>query len=791
MRIFKISFIALSVLLIMAAVWFNFHAESKVPQHEGSKQFNALGSDVYVTFDGFGIPHIKAQNKKDAYQTLGYLMASERLFQMDIIRRVGKGELSEVLGDKTIGADLFFRSLDLGNHAQASADSLLVRNDTETIEECLAFLEGINTFIDEGNLPLEYAIGIDARYFELQDLYAIAGYMAYSFSIAAKTDLLATEMSLQHGDAWTEKMGLSSNSLPPFNPVCFPDSTVFPVIENFLGNIGIPEFIGSNAWAVNGSKTRSGKAMMCNDTHIGYSVPQVWFEASIDCPDFTFYGNFIPGIPYALVGHDFHKSWGLTMFGNDDVDLYAERRNEDGTFLLDEGSYSAEVHEEIIKVNGKADTTVQVIKTKNGHIVNGAITEMSDFPLVALRWEYTQGENMLLDAFRSMNMAKDISSFESALELIHAPGLNIIYADSANHIARWAAARLPKHPKGVNSKKMISGHRSANILTEHYPFSVNPKCIDPSNGFVSSANEQSESLNALFIPGYYVPPARSERIRSILTDAEMIDVEFMQAMLLDVTNPDDARIALKMQEVLNLESNWNSLSPFEKECASLLAWDGSYELDAPTPVLFQPLQIRLLKAALMDEMTGEQFNRFAETHWLRRLLHLALRDPNHLVWDVVTTEPTEDMSHHLLPVFQKLCSELSSTYGSSPTDWKWGEAHTWQPQHMLKDIPFLGDWLSAESVPMRGSNETLSQSGFTPSTDIQSKGRFGAQMRIIVDFSDINGSMSITPTGQSGVWRSDHYMDQAVLYINGDFRPQYIHTADSLNFSEIKFNSVE
>jgi len=196
MRIFKRSFIALSILLVMAAVWFNFHAESKVPQHEGSKQFNALGSDVYVTFDDFGIPHIKAQNKKDAYRTLGYLMASERLFQMDIIRRVGKGELSEVLGAKTVGADLFFRSLDLGNHAQASADSLLVRNDTETIEECLAFLEGINTFIDEGNLPLEFAIGIDARYFELQDLYAIAGYMAYSFSIAAKNRFIGYRAEL-------------------------------------------------------------------------------------------------------------------------------------------------------------------------------------------------------------------------------------------------------------------------------------------------------------------------------------------------------------------------------------------------------------------------------------------------------------------------------------------------------------------------------------------------------------------------------------------------------------------
>ncbi|MDG1261701.1 MAG: penicillin acylase family protein [Flavobacteriales bacterium] len=791
MRFFKRTFLVLTILVILFAVWFNFYAESKVPEYEGTKNMPALSADVSVGFDAVGIPHIVAENKLDAYYSLGYLMASERLFQMEVLRRVGKGELSEILGDKTIGADVFFRSLDLGNHAMSSAQHLIESGNEAAVAECESFLAGINAFIDEGNPPLEFAIGIDMSYFELEDIYAIAGYMAYSFSIAAQTDLLATEMSLQHGENWPNEMGLDSRLMPPFNQSCSQDSLTAFLWPSILEDLGLAEFKGSNAWAVNGFKTKSGKAMMCNDTHIGYNVPQVWYEAAINTEGFNFYGNFIPGIPYALVGHDEVKSWGLTMFENDDIDLYTERLNENGLIQMDSTYYEPEIHDETIAISGQADTTIQVIRTHNGHLINGAIAEMSDYPVVSLRWEYTQGENNLLNAFRSMNNAENLAEFETALEDIHAPGLNVVYADSADNIGWWACARMPKHPAGVDSKKAIPGYRGANQLTEHYSFDRNPHCVNPPSGIVSTANEQPETTDSLYIPGYYVPPVRAARIRQSLLDANNIDVEFMKNLLLDVVNTDDAKVATYLNGILSSEAMWSQLSEFEQQCAGLLSWNGSYDKDAPAPVLYQPLQVRLLHAGLKDEMTDEQFERFRNTHWMRRLLHLSLNDKNHLVWDIQTTDKTETLDDHLLTVYQSLCADLKTAYGDQPLNWKWGEAHTWHPQHMLKDIPMLGNWISAEPVPMSGSNETISQSGFTPSEDVHSVGRFGAQMRIIIDFKDINESISVAPTGQSGVWRSPYYLDQFELYANGEFRPQHLFMPDSLTFQELQFNTAD
>lgn len=773
MRWIKYTLLILLVFTTVVGIYFWNFARTRVPLYEGQVGLAILDDSVQVQFDAHGIPHISAQSAADAYRALGYIQASERLFQMELVRRVGRGELAEVIGRDALESDVFFRTAGVLRHARQSAKDFIEGGDPEALAECQAFLEGVNAFIAEGKMPLEFKLAdIPMTQFTFEDVYAIAGYMAWSFALAAQTDFLATELSRQHPDGWLNDMGLNATDIGPYHPVCneylYETDFDFP---DFLGKSGVPTFSGSNAWAVCSRMSTSGKPILCNDTHIGYGVPQVWYEAAITYPGFSLYGNFLPGIPYALVGHTPHHAWGLTMFENDDIDFYREQVNADGSFAMDQDAYQPERFEERIAVKGEADTTLVVVVGRHGPIMNGALKTPDEIPNVAMRWEYTRGRNHLLEAFRGMNRAQSIDRFMKSAERIHAPGLNIVYADTAENIAWWACARLPIRPEGVNSKLIIDGSSTATEYLGYYPFSGNPQCINPAEGYVYSANEQPDAVDSVFTPGYYVPPSRSKRIANALGERVDWDIEKMQALLLDVVNEEEGEIARSLHALLKENT---TLSELEQEAAAVLDWDGSYDLQAAAPVLYQPLQVALLRSALQDKMSPGQFDRFRTTHWMRRFMLIALRDAQHPVWDISTTDRREYIDHHLNNVFSAVVERVADAYGKNPSKWSWGEAHTWQPKHPFHQIPIIGWWLNGDAYAMAGSNETISQSGFTPSDEPSYIGRFGAQMRIVVDLASPQTAVSVSPVGQSGHKMSAFYNDQAALYAAGQFRAQAI-----------------
>ncbi len=757
------------VFFALAGGW--YIARSTVPEYEGELPLPFLTDSVDVHFDAFGIPHINATNRNDAYRALGYLMARERLFQMEMIRRVGQGRLAEVIGEPALDSDVFYRHLRVGEHAKRCANDFLSDGPPEAVEECMAFLEGINAFITTGPKPLEFRlVGIPMETYEPHDIFTLAGYMAWSFSLAVQTDLLAQEMAQQHGVEWLSTTGLDAEDLLPHHPVCNTDpSPIISSFPDFFGKAGIPEFKGSNAWAVAPSKSASGKAILCNDTHIGYGVPQVWYEAVIQTPDFHLYGNFLPGIPYALVGHTAAHAWGLTMFENDDIDFYLEQTDANGNFTFDLGNYPPSILQESIKIKGRPDTLITLTRSRHGMIINDAVSTLSSEQPIAMHWEYLNGRNRLLEAFRSMNTASSIEAFQRGPERIHAPGLNVVYADEQGNIAWWASARLAVRPEGVSAKLPADGTIAASEYLGYYDFSHNPQCINPPQGFVFSANEQPDAVDSVYVPGYYVPPTRSKRIERLLAERNDWDTEAMQNLLLDVINDDDAAISRELARVL--KGMFND-EPGLQACAALFPWDGSYAVDQAAPVLFQPLQVAMMRSALQEYLTDEQFVRLAPTHWFRRWMVTAMLDGNHPTWDLPSTEAVERMHDHLAFVFPLVCEQVAAEHGNAPDEWRWGKAHRFMPQHPLAVLPVIGNWLSIDPIDVPGSNETINQSGFTPTLLTSVKAKYGPQMRIVVDFAEVDESVSVGPVGQSGHKLSPHYDDQVVLYTQGKFREQ-------------------
>ena len=757
------------ILFALAGGW--YIARSVVPKYQGEASLPFLTDSVDVHFDDYGIPHINATNRLDAYRTLGYLMARERLFQMEMIRRVGQGRLAEVVGEAALESDIFYRHLHVGEHAKRSANDFLNEGPPEAVAECEAFLEGINAFIETGPKPIEFRlIGIPMETYEPHDIYTLAGYMAWSFSLAVQTDLLAHELAMKHGQEWLVNKGLDADELLPHHPVC--NTSPSPIISSFpdfFGKAGIPEFNGSNAWAVAPQKSANGKAILCNDTHIGYGVPQVWYEAAIQTPDMHLYGNFLPGIPYALAGHSNTHAWGLTMFENDDIDFYIEQRDEAGNFVYDLGNYPPSIQNQSIKIKGRPDTLIAVISSKHGCVINSAVSTLKSDQPISMHWEYLRGRNRLLEAFRAMNTAQNMAQFERGPERIHAPGLNVVYADNDGNIAWWASARLAARPEGVSAKLPVDGTVSANEYLGYLDFSHNPQCVNPPSGFVYSANEQPAAVDSVYVPGYYVPPTRSKRIERLLNERNDWDMAGMQNLLLDVVNDDDAAASATFAKLMTgMFDDQPGLAAF----ANLFPWNGSYAVDQAAPVLYQPLQVALMRSALQDDLSDEQFVRITSTHWFRRWMVMALSDPNHATWDLSSTDSQETLSDHLRMMFPLVCEQVAAEHGNDPSTWRWGLAHRFMPQHPLSMIPFIGDWLSIDPIEVPGSNETINQSGFTPTLLTSVKAKYGPQMRIVVDFADVNGSVSVGPVGQSGHKLSPHYNDQVALYTEGRFRRQ-------------------
>jgi penicillin amidase len=784
--------ILLCIVLVFAALGLFLWLRSSMPTYEGSLSLEGLKRPVSVAFDDFGVPHIEAENNHDLFMAFGYVHAQERLFQMEMMRRAGSGTLAEIIGQPMIKVDRIFLTLGMKEYAEVSAARFEQHRGTAMYEAVQAYLAGVNAFIADGPTPPEFSIiGITKRPFAPIDLYYITGAMAFNFGMAQKTepvmDYIAKHFSAQY---------LSDMGLYHFNESAIPttphDSAYFKSILGLAKAFQATEEIipfatlnGSNAWAVSGSKTASGKVIVSNDTHIGYMIPQTWYEAHLKSPEFEMYGHYLAGVPFAMIGRDRHKAWGVTMLLNDDMDFYAEQPSAgDNTLFLYEGNYEPCAQKQyIIRVKGEADTTVNVRVTRHGPIINDVFKLMPDQP-VAVKWTYTQLENQNLEALWTLNSAKEIEQFEKGVSMIHAPGLSINYGDAEGHIAWWAAARLTERPATLNSWTILDGTHSYSDWKGFYPFAMNPRCIDPESGFIYSANDWPDDLlkhstdtsaEPLFYPGYYKPQYRADRIRSLLAPENEWTLEKMKGLINDCRSEVDEALLHKWVEILaqsELKSDERFIALNQH-----LNWNGEYNPDLVGPTLFNRMLYHTMRLAMEDEIGKDLFKLFLTTHQFQRSIKPLNDQPQSAWWDDARTPRKETNSEIIQAAFKAAHAELSETFGKNPAHWTWGKSATVELKHPLGEVAILRPFFSIPKREVWGGNETIHQSGFYLDSTSYAKVFFGSQMRTMIDFADVENGLNITPSGQSGHLMSEHYDDQAPLYARREFRPQTLNSA--------------
>ena len=775
--------LSLVVVITIALVVYGFYLK---PKYEGEVQLKNIQEETTVYFDEFGVPHIYANNSKDAMEALGYVHAQDRLWQMELMRRIAPGRLSEIFGSVALKNDKFFAGLGI-EEASAKAIAALDKN-SPSYQLTMAYLDGINQYINEGKTPIEFSlVGVKKENFTIKDVYNIFGYMSFSFAMAQKSDPLLTDIRNKYGMNYLKDFGIDGS----FNTTRIKNAKEQPQeyvaiansVASLLDQSPIPPFVGSNSWVIAPQKTKNGKVIFANDPHIGFSQPGTWYEAHIVTPDFELYGCYLAGTPFPLLGHNREYAYGLTMFENDDIDLYQEENNpyDANKYRTPSGFSNYETRKKIIKVKDSTNVVLNLKVSRHGPVMNDMIDGLNKDKPVAMSWIYTQQPIQILDAVYMLSHAKSKDDFHKGVALIAAPGLNVMYGDAKGNVAWWATGKLYKHNEGVNTNFILDGASGKDDITEYLDFSKNPSAENPAWNYIYSANNQPEPIDGFLYPGYYLPEDRAKRITQLLDPKSNWDKESVSKMTFDNTS------IVTPEVVKNLISNvdYNVLSKNEKEAITVLkSWKGSNNLNDVAPTIYNKWIYFYLKNTFEDELGVANFKQFLGTHIMKQIVAKQMANENSLWWDnILSKSVKETRSQIVSKSFKEAMMSLEKQLGNSVSSWTWNRVHVLEYQHPLGKVAALRRIFNVGPFEVAGANEVINNQYFDYSDDAKYVVKGGPSTRRIIDFSDIENSWSILPTGQSGNPLSSHYNDQSALYNAGKFRKMKLNKAEIVKTS--------
>ena len=780
MKIIKktLIFLVVLILFIASAGW--LYSKTLHPVYNGEIKIKNTTEDVTIYFDEIGVPHINAKNQRDAYIALGYVHAQDRLWQMELTRRIAAGRLSEIFGKKLLKVDRFFSGLGIEEAADKTIENLDKTAQPYLLTE--AYLEGVNQFIKNGNAPLEFILlGLDIEEYDIKDVYNVFGYMSFSFAVAHKTDPLLTEIKEKLGTSYLNELLSASGENLTINKTSIPkeiNATLSRTVSDIMNNLPVSPFIGSNSWVIAPEKTKNGKVIFANDPHIAFSQPSVWYQNHIKTPDFEIYGFNIALMPFPLLGHNKEYAYGLTMLANDDLNFYVEKNNPENEleYKTPNGFEEYKVLEKTIRIKDEPDTTFFVKVSKHGPIMNGLIEHVIDERPIAMSWIYTQLPNEMLSVAHGISHANSLSKFKKSVAKIHAPGLNVMYGDAKDNIAWFSSATLYQLRDSVSSKTYLDGASGADEILEYLPFEENPQAINPNWKYVYSANSQPDSVRGKLYPGYYQPQDRAKRIVALLEEKNDFTKEDVTAMTYDVKSSTVSGISKTLLK--NIDQN--SLTTAEKRVFSILEnWDGNYLKSSVGPTIYNRFLYIFLKATYADEL-GIGFELFVNSQLQDQVVPAQIRRVNSVWWDNIRTKDIlESRTDIIRASFKETTTFLQNQLGENIEKWTWDRVISVEYEHAMgKAGRVLRALFNVGPFETIGGNEVINNQIFKLDSTGYYKVTAGPSTRRVIDFSDIENSAAIIPTGQSGNVFSPFYKDQTQHFLNGNFVKMKLNQAE-------------
>lgn len=761
-----------------------------------------LQKEVTVTRDGRSIPYIEAANEADLYFMQGYTVASDRLWQMDLLRRVARGETAEIFGRATIEEDKRWRRYGFAAIAEATLPNLPA--DARAALENYA--RGVNAYIaslTEETMPMEFRIlrykprewtpadtivigkiladalsstwqgdlqrlalqGIDKQ--KYADLYGkTTTYDVILFGKDAKAEVgekgrRGEEKKGRRGDAGSLRdAGRQEIATEQKNSV----ASVISVAENFVPSVTDDEEIrrrslervglyaedlaASNNWVISGKRTADGKPILANDPHLMPAAPGIWYLVHLSAPGMRVAGVTFPGVPGVVLGHNEHFTWGATNVGPDVQDLYVVTM-KDGKIATPDGWAEPTVRKEVIRFRANplnpelSSEELLVTETRNGPV----IVERGG-KSYALRWTALDPKNDDLTAFLEINRAKDWNGFKQALSKYAGAMQNFIYADTKGNIGWYAASKIPIRRKGDGSLP-YDGATTDGDWVGTVPFAELPNLYNPPEGFIMTANQRIAGTDYKHqqIIRDFAPPWRARRLYDLLSKDTKATLESSEAAQFDAYN---IPLAMLAKDITDLGAVG------ESDAKALREWDGRMMPDS-------------YAALLVNELRNCAANKIAAAN--QPVPAAAIRE-RVLFWAVrertVRWLPSGVSSYGDL---FKACdveakARFAKDYGVEPSNWTWGRVVTARFPHPLAAAPLIGAQFATPNVPIRGSGQTPNVAS-------------AVSMRHIVSPGNWDTKRFVIPLGQSGDPRSPHFKDQFVSWSGGN-APVFVFSRDAV-----------
>ncbi len=777
-------------LALMAAVATWLWLRRSLPAYAGEVVAPGLRAPLQIVRDRSAIPHVFAESEVDAYFGLGYAHAQDRLFQLELNRRVATGTLAALVGEDALELDRLFRTLDLAH----VAEQVVAQLDDDTRAVLDAYARGVNAWLAEVPvLPPEFQLlrcrpapftPRDAALFVKLLAWQLSGNWSeelWRLRLSARLSpaQLAEFLPPQPGDAPLPFAQLlhtyQALELGPAQPHTRALSAAAEALAH-LAPSRHGEAVGSNNWAVDGTRSESGKPLLANDPHLALSAPSQWYFAHLEAPGLSVIGATLPALPGVILGHNGKVAWAFTNTHPDSEDVFVERLapGDAEHYLTPEGPRSFTRRRELIEVRGAPAVEHWVRSTRHGPVISDVSPEAKGLLpagyVLALSWVGLRADDETLAFPLRAGRARDAAALREAARSFHNPSQNLVYADVAGAIGFVAAGRVPRRGPNNDLRGLLPapGWLAAYDWTGLVPFDALPQVQRPDTGRIVTANQNVTP------PGYpewigadWGPPYRHDRITGLLDGERAHTLESFAAIQADQHSAIAARLTPALLRALG-----DPRDDAEREVvAELSGWDHGMRADARAPLLFAAWQRAFSRAVYADEL-GELFadEPAGRPEFLEAVL--ADRDGQGRWCDRSDTPAREDCAALARGALHEALAYVQQRLGSDRASWTWGAAHPSIAAHpVLGGVPVLGGWFDLRT-PRGGDGSTVDVGSYlVGDAETAFENDWGPGFRALYDLSNLERSRAILNTGQSGNVLSPHYRDMNAAWARGEYVP--------------------
>jgi len=770
-------------------VWLIKRAE---PAYSGAVALPGLGAPVRVRYGPHAVPSIEAQSSHDLLFAQGYLVAGERMWQMDLMRRLADGRLAEVFGPDALDADLLFRTLGLNTAARRALAEL------EAPERDLlrAYADGVNAYRTQAadRLPLEYLLaGFTPDPWRPEDSLAIGAYMAFTQSFNLKEELTFLRVAQRLGTARARELfptdeGVPAPAVPPElpeRPLGAPGGatgvvTALAALLDAPARFGLPvPGPASNAWVVTGPRTADGKALLANDPHLLPAVPGLWYELELIGHDLHVAGLALPGVPLVLIGHNADLAWGLTSAIADTQDLFLERPTADGAHVERAGAAPEPISTRVqrIEVKGAPPVDLALRRTSRGVILDDVLTralemEPATLPTVASRdllalSQVTDPPDRGFAALAGLARARTLAAARGAGGDFRAVAQNLMLAHRDGGIAWQVTGLLPRRAKGAGTfpaPGWVAGYGWDGLV----PQGRNPTLTDPPGAALITANNRTIPLDyGVNVSHSWLAPYRAQRIAERLAASKALDPAAMAAIQTDRLS---LQARLTLAALRRIEPALRAADPAAWAIAErdLLPWDGVMDGASRPAALYALLEPALWRALYADELGDDLEPLMSLAPLTYNSLQETLRTGDSGFWDDVTTPAVESPAQIWGRALRAAAAQLIAAL-PAPRNQRLDRLRTLTFPHAFHRLPLLGRLFDVGPVGVGGAADTINVMKASPLDP--AAGLVVASMRVVQVPADWTRTRGTLPLGQSGHRLSPYRADQLDDWLAGRGHP--------------------